>query len=835
MGSSPDTRPGSTPRAGLDSAPLQHSASPAPRQLPTPPSEDSKHRKNRKRLRLLVLYPAAAALLAVLTGIAVASSIRKPEVENLDFSPRLVTQLLDRHGQVVQTYSRENRVLLQEGEVPEVLEKAILAVEDANFYQHGGVDLKGILRALVKNIRSGNIEEGASTITMQLARDLFSLTRQQKFKRKVEEAFLAVELEKRFSKQQLLTMYCNLVNLSQGNYGMEAASRNYFGKSVGDLTLAEAATLAGIPQRPSYHNPYDRPEAVLDRRNVVLGRMRAENFITQEEYEEALEEPLLVLPRRRKNEIGPYFTEEVRRYLIDTYGDVELYDRGLQVRTTLDRDIQRAAEEALRAELQRLDKTKGWREPETTLPEEGLEERELPSWPEGDLLPGEWYEGIVLESGPKVAQVRIAGQTFELGREGMKWTKRRRPDELLERGDVTWFRFEPPEDDGEPVLMLEQQPEVEAAALVLESETGAVRALVGGWSYERNEFNRITQARRQVGSAMKPFVFGAALEIGFTAADTLFDGPVVFVGADNTESYSPRNYYRRYDGIMTLRHALELSVNVPAVKLLDMVGVERVVDFARRCGLRSELPPYPSLALGSADLTPLELATSYATIVNRGVFVEPYFIESIHSHGDRLIEEHQPQAQKAMSPQVAYVLTSMLRGVAERGTAAQALARLDIPTAGKTGTTNSFTDAWFVGFTPRYTVLTWVGYDQKRFLGRGWTGAHAALPIWAGIVERGLEDGWLSTDEVFEEPPGIVELEIEKITGLLPGPGADKVISEIFIEGTEPDRSFNTDWARVVRLPWYLQESFYLPKEGEKMPSQVSDWDGILEGWKEKS
>lgn len=805
-----------------------------------PPPEDPPpaKRKGRKR-RYLIVYPLITLILAAATGIVVAASIRRPQVDTLDdFVPRLITGVQDQRGNTIATYSRENRVLLEEGDLPAVLENAILAVEDANFYDHGGIDLKGIVRAAIANIRSGSIEEGASTITMQLARDLFALTRQQNFKRKIEEAFLAVELEKKFSKQQLITMYANLVNLSQGNYGMEAASRNYFNKTVAELSLAEAATLAGIPQRPSHHNPYARPEAVQARRDVVLGRMLAEGFISQTEHDAAVAEPMVVIKPTREKTLGPYFSEEVRRYLIKTYGETQLYDRGLQVTTTLNQDIQRATETALREELLRLEHSRGWRGAIDHV-EDDLENFALASWrrmPEAteDLIPGEWFQGLVLESERRKALIKAGPHRFELTVDGIGWTRKRQVSSLLKVGDVAWFRLQQDEGDEAPRLMLEQEPQVQAAALVLESSTGAVRALVGGWDYENNEFNRITQARRQAGSVFKPFVFGAALEIGFTAADTLFDGPIVLTGADNADSYSPRNYYRKYAGIMTLRTALEDSVNVPAVKLLDMVGVEQVIDFSRRCGIQSELPPYPSLALGSADLVPLEVAAAYATFVNQGVYVEPYFIQKIENRNGRILEEHQTRAHKAMSPGVAYVLTNMLQGVATHGTAAGRLAKLDIPTAGKTGTTNSFSDAWFVGYTPRYTVLTWVGYDKKRSLGRGWTGAHAALPIWDSIVRKGLEDGWLSPDERFQKPPGIVERRVEVNTGLLAGPGASQMRSEVFIEGTEPVKRFDHQWARVIQLPWYLQEPFYLPKEGERMPDQVDDWAPIVEGWSNK-
>ncbi|RMH19446.1 MAG: PBP1A family penicillin-binding protein [Acidobacteria bacterium] len=768
-------------------------------------------------------------------GVGVAAWINMPEVDSLDsFVPRLITQLYDANGQVFRTYSRERRVLLEAGDLPLRLQQAVVAIEDRNFFKHGGIDLKGVLRAAWRNLRAGEREEGASTITMQLARELF-LHRKKTWKRKIEEAFLAVELEKRFSKQQILTMYCNLFNEGHGNYGVEAAARNYFGKSVDELTLAEAAVLAGIPQRPSAHSVYRNPELVIKRRNEVLDRMLQEGYITPEEHAAAVAEPLEVIPRRREVQIGPYFAEEVRRHLQATYGTDALYDKGLQVYTTLDVAIQQAAEQALRDGLLRLDHRRGWRGPLRHLDESELGDVVLPSWRNLDVLtPEVWYEGLVLESGRRRARVKIAGRELELGAAGIEWTGLKQPRRLLEAGDVAWFRLAEQEGDAPPVLMLEQEPEMEGAVLVLESATGAIRAMVGGWSFERNEFNRATQARRQVGSAFKAFVFGAALENGFTPADTLFDGPAVFVGADNAESYSPRNYYRRYYGIITLRRALEQSINVSAVKLLDLVGAAQVIDFAHRAGITSELNPYPSLALGAVDLSPLELAAAYATIANQGIHVEPHATERIVAHSGRTLYEHLPRARKAMEPQIAYVLTRMLEGVIDRGTG-RAVADLEVDLAGKTGTTDNWTDAWFVGFTPRHTILSWVGYDKDRSLGRGQTGAEAALPIWRAVVEDGLEEGWTPRGATFERPPGVVEVEIEPTTGLRPGPGADQLITETFVEGTEPQERYDLEWARIMRLPWYLQEPFYLPKEGERMPSQIHDWTPVREAWKRKA
>jgi penicillin-binding protein 1A len=455
-----------------------------------------------------------------------------------------------------------------------------------------------------------------------------------------------------------------------------------------------------------------------------------------------------------------------------------------------------------------------------------LEAQDLPSWRPGPHVPGEWYEGIVLSAEPDHAVVRIGPERYTLEREGIRWTRKARVSDALKRGDVAWFRLEARAsaegDDagGPPRLMLEQEPRIEGVALVLDSATGAVRAMVGGWRFERSKFNRATQAHRQVGSAFKPLVYGAALEQGFTPADTLFDGPVFFTGADSQLSYSPQNYYRRYVGILTLRRALELSINVPAVKALDLVGVERVIDFARRCGIESPLPPYPSMALGSADLVPLELAAAYAAIGNHGIYMQPHFVEQVTTADGRVLETHTPQAEKAMDAAVAYVLTHMLEGVIDRGTATP-LAHLDVDLAGKTGTTNDYSDAWFVGFTPKLTMLTWVGYDLKKTLGSGMSGTTAGLPPWKALAERGLAEGWIAKGERFVAPPGVTTAPVEYYTGLAAPAGSAaylRVIEEAFVSGTEPTRLWDPFWSQVRELPWYQQAAFYLPKEGEKMP-----------------
>ncbi|MEO8275995.1 MAG: PBP1A family penicillin-binding protein [Thermoanaerobaculia bacterium] len=775
------------------------------------------------RRRRWALQFVGTLLVGALAGIAVAAAIHVPRVEAIaNFSPKLVTQIYDRESTTAfASYARERRLMLDQAEVPVLLRDALLAAEDGNFFRHGGIDALGIIRSVLVNLRRGRHAQGASTITMQLARKLF-LTDEKSWRRKISEAFLAVQLEKQLSKQQILAMYFNVVFLGHGNYGMESAARSYFGHGVADLTLPEAATLAGIVQRPSQFSPYRHPDQVVARRNYVLGRMLTEGFISETDARKAIASPLEVAHHPRQAELGPFFAEDVRQHLEKTFGVDRLYHDGLQVQTTLDVRIQAAAETALHAGLLRLDHRRGYRGPILRNQKLDLEGDAIETLAGRNPVPETWVPGLILETGLNEARVRTPEGNITVTRPGIAWTGRRAPAEVLRAGDVAWFRQHL--DDKKPEASywgLEQEPEVEGAAIVLESATGAVRAMVGGWDFHRNKFNRADQAKRQVGSAFKPFVFGAALENGFTPADTLFDAPTLFLGADGLASYSPRNYYRRYYGLLTLRRALELSVNVTSVKLMDMIGANRAIDFARRCGITDPLPPYPSLALGSADLEPMELAAAYAAFANLGVLVKPYLVERVLSSSGAVLEQHSPEATKALEPATAFVLTSMLEGVVDRGTGAK-ISDLPLDIAGKTGTTNDYTDAWFVGFTPRMTMLVWVGYDQKRSLGKKMTGAEAALPIWRELAESGLRDGWLREGERFPVPPGVEFRSVEYLTGLAATPAATRTIQEAFLAGSAPDRPYEARWARILELPWAQQRPFYSAKDRERMPDGLT-------------
>jgi len=812
---------------------VEHADQPHDRRRPAPGV------RRRRRHWLRWTWPLLVALVAGTgVGVSVAALIHVPQVGALaNFTPNLVTQLFAVDGSVFASFARERRMMLKEGEIPPLVEQALLASEDSNFFRHGGIDAMGIARAALDDLRAGRMKEGGSTISMQLARTLF-LTRERKWRRKIEESLVAVELEKSFSKQQIITLYLNLVNLGHGNYGIEAASRYYFGKPAKADTLAEAATLIGIIPAPSRYSPYREPDLVLRQRNRVLRRMLENRFVTADTYEKAAAQPLLVTSQQPEESFAPFFGEEVRKYLEAAYGANMLYEGGLQLQTTLDPRIQRAAEQSIRAGLLHVDHRRGWAGPIGQLDDNAIEQQTLPAaFALGRPVPGRWYQGIVLSADRAAARVRIGRQEFSLEGKGMAWTGHLHPGDLLRRGMVAWFRFEPVEPKAakaaragrkapspppaEPAmqLLLEQQPRMEAAGVVIESRTGAIRAMVGGWDFARNRFNRITQAHRQAGSSFKPFVYGAALEQGWTPADTLLDAPTGFIGADGKLSYWPQNYYHKHYGIVTLRRALEQSINVPTVKLLDLVGGAKVVSFAHRCGIRTPLPTWPSIALGSADLVPLELAASYAAIANQGTHIEPYMIERISSPDGQVIEQHFPTAYTSSDPAVAYVLTHMLEGVIDRGTA-YAINDLPLDLAGKTGTTDDFTDAWFVGFTPRYTILTWIGYDLKRSLGQGMSGAVAALPMWRGIVEDGLKNGWIQKGETFAPPPGVVFRDVDYYSGLLAGQGSPKIVKEAFVAGTEPAREYSARWSTITTLPWYQQRPFYIPKEGEKMPQK---------------
>jgi penicillin-binding protein 1A len=768
-------------------------------------------------LLVLLLPVALTAGLGVGAGYALSNAIRVPRVAELaTYRPNIVSELTGDDGTVLARYAVEKRILVDRKEIPDVMVKALLAAEDARFFDHSGIDIIRIGGALLKDLSRGRMAQGASTLTQQLARSVF-LTPEKTVARKLNEAFLTVAIEREFSKDQILTMYLNKIPFGHGVYGIEAASQFYFGHPAKELTLPEAALLAGIIQRPADFSPLRNPVAAKRRRDFVLRRMAEEGYIDDAARATATAAPVLVARAAKEAVIGPYFCEEVRQYLEKEYGETRLYRQGLKVETTLDPRIQAAADEALRWGLRRVDRRAGFRKPRNLI-SEGLDPETYrdPSWsdPAPDIA-----TAVVLDVTKGGAEVRIGDRRMTLPASAMRWTRAASPQRILKRGDV--IQIETSKDDsGVPETFLSQEPQVEGAAVVLENATGAVRALTGGYDFGRSKFNRAVQALRQVGSAFKPFVYLTAIENGFTPADTVLDAPVSIVIDPNQEPWEPRNYHNTYAGIVTYQEALEQSINIPAVRVDLLVGTSRVVETAKKLGIRQTLLAYPSLALGAFEVTPMEMATAYAAFANGGLVYKARLVERIRSFDGQTLEQDMPEATEATTPQAAYVLLGMLRGVTQRGTGAAA-ARLKLNLAGKTGTTNDFTDAWFVGMTPKYTVAVWVGHDTKKTLGPKSAGGEVALPIWIRIVERMKELGLVREEDDFETPPNVVFVPVDEATGYRATPGCSHVVLIPFLNGTQPTELCGDKPHAVTNLPQYLQRAVYQPKHGEQAGSEI--------------
>jgi penicillin-binding protein 1A len=777
-----------------------------------------------RRVLFLAVPVLAAILLGAFAGSAATGLVRVPRVSELEtYRPDIITEIRGSDGSTIARYAIERRILVSRGDIPAVLRQALIATEDKNFFRHGGVDLPRTAGALLTNVRERRAAQGGSTLTQQLARAVF-LSPRKTISRKVNEAFVAFEIERRYSKEQILTMYANQVYFGHGNYGVEAASRYYFGRSVKDLRLAEAALLAGIVQRPEDQSPFRNPELARQRRRTALRRMQEEGYITAGQRTDAEAEPLPSAPHLKETVVGPYFSEEIRQYLEKTYGEKDLYRRGLRVDSTLDPELQAAADEALGWGLRQLARRKGWRGAARNLKKEGYQDLAAyvdPAWDGAAIEPDAVLPGVVTEVARSGARVRIADREFSLPPSGYAWTGATDARRLVKTGDLVSVTITKTK-DGALSLVLEQEPVEQGALLILENASGAVRAMTGGFDWNQSKFNRAVQAQRQVGSTFKPFVFLAALEAGYTPADTIFDGPLAIVYDPRKPPYSPSNYDGKYRGIVTLRRALENSYNAATVSLSEAVGRGNVIEAARSLGIRQNLQPWPSIALGAFEVNLLEMTAAYSVFANQGLAFTPYLIERISDVDGDILERTMPEAREVASPQACYQLLQMLRGACQRGTAARA-ASLGLPhIAGKTGTTNDFTDGWFLGMTPRYTIGVWVGNDKKTTLGPKADGARTALPIWIRLVGRLKERGRIDPAADFESPPNVVFTAVDYETGLRATPDSPKPILEAFVSGSQPTEEWSARWDEVTRLPWSLQKSFYLPKTGEAPPAEVT-------------
>ncbi len=628
-----------------------------------------------------------------------------PSVTELEtIQPIQGSKLYDENDEPITEFQVERRIFISLAQIPRALNDAVLAVEDSRFYSHFGVDPMGIARAIYQNFRHGRIVEGGSTITQQLAKVLF-LTPDKSLDRKLKEAFLALQLERRYSKDRILEMYLNQVYFGHGAYGVEAAARTYFGKSVTDLSVPESSLLAGLPRAPTSYSPFNHPDAARRRRAHVLNRMVEVGAIKPPEIKAALAADLDLLPPERRRTTGQYFVEYVRGLLAEKYGEDMVFKGGLHVYTTLSPTVQVQAEQALREGL----KTLGSRSVVASAKGRGRADREQP----------------------------------------------------------------------------------EGAVVTIEPQTGYMKAMVGGSDFFRSEFNRAVQAKRQPGSAFKPFVYIAALEAGLTAATRIEDSPVSYPVGQDGKPWKPENYDGKFRGPTTLQQGLEESVNVVAVKLQEQIGLRRTIAVARRLGIQSPLHENLTLALGSSDLSLLELTSAFGALANQGLWVAPTPIRYVTDSQGKLLEEDFPQGKEALSPELAYLITHMLKGVVERGTGVGAKV-LRRPLAAKTGTTNDFSNAWFVGYTPKLVTGVWVGYDRPRSLGADETGARVAVPIWVSYMSKLLVN---MPVEDFPVPEGVVLVPVD----LSPAGTCVRPVLMAFLRGSEPATTCQTTSVPTTR------------------------------------
>ena len=732
------------------------------------------------------------------------------------YEPPVMTRVHAGDGRLLAEHAREKRLFVPVSAMPQRLVQAFLAAEDKAFYEHFGVDPISVANAVVTNLVNmvGNGERrpiGASTVTQQVAKN-FLLSNELSFSRKIKEAILAMRIEDAFTKDQILELYLNEIYLGAGSYGVAAAALNYFDRSLNDLSLEEIAYLAALPKAPNNYHPVRKHEAAVTRRNWVLDQMVANGAVSEAEAEAAMQAPLRTRARAPETFVeAPHFAEEVRRWLQARYGDDALYEGGLSVRTTVDPVLQAVADRALRGGLVAYDQRRGWRDPLTQVDPAG-DWRQALGAEELSPVPAPWHLAAVLTVDAAHAEIGFAdGAVGAIALDDLRWARKARgkgrlgPEvtavhQVLSAGDVVPVT---PVEGRDGSYALRQIPAVSGALVALDPHTGRVLALVGGFDFATSEFDRATQARRQPGSAFKPFVYLAALDHGYTPASIVLDAPVVIDQGEHLRKWKPANYTERFYGPSTLRVGLEESRNLMTLRVAQDIGMKTVGDYAARFGLYEDLPELPSAALGSMETTPLDLAAAYAMLVNGGRKIEPAFVERIQDRNGHTVYRrdardcdrcrpgewrHQlPPILRDIRPVIAdprttYQVVSMLEGAVQRGTG-RALRKLDATIGGKTGTTNEFRDAWFVGFTPDLVAAAYVGFDQPQSLGWKEAGGRVAAPIVRDFFAGALAG---KPAVPFRVPPGIRFVRVERGSGALPGPASDDVIVEAFLPGTEP-------------------------------------------------
>ena len=681
---------------------------------------------------LLVLV---SALVGATAGLLLVYSTDLPQVGQLEhYRPSSITELYDDQGRTIGSFALQRRVVASYDDYPQVLRQALISIEDKDFYRHWGVNVWRIAGAAYRDIQSGGRVQGASTLTMQLARNLF-LSPDRSFHRKIQEALLAVQIERRFTKPQIFTLYANQIYLGHGVYGFEAASQFYFSKPARRLTLDEAALLAGLPKSPSYYSPITHPDHALKRRNLVINSMLEDGNITAQQAAEARDQPIRLEVAHDPDSLAPYFVEEIRRYLEGRYGSDQVHEGGLKVYTSLDMDMQRAANRAVFDGLAAYEHRHGWRGRLQNVlgGEVTLANYQHPDWDSDPEVDG-YVHALVTAVTPASATIRFGRYSATLAPGDAAWTRRKLPD-ILQPGDIAYVKIVSLSDNKARVT-LEEDSGVQGALVAIDNATGEIKTMVGGRDFNLSKFNRSTQALRQVGSSFKPYVYTAAIDRGATPDDTVLDAPVTFP-MPSGPPYEPHNYDEKFEGTITLRRALAQSRNIPALKLADSIGIKTVIDYAHRFGITSNIPPYLPVALGAVEVTPMEQTSAYSVFPSDGVHITPRYITKVTDYEGRTLEENFPDVKDVVSARTARTMTAMLREVVLHGTAIAA-SSMKYPLAGKTGTTNNFTDAWFVGFAPSITCGVWIGYDEKKFLGAKETGSRAALPVWMDFMKVAL-------------------------------------------------------------------------------------------------
>ncbi len=677
-----------------------------------------------KKNIILFLISISFVFGGLLAGIFLSILKGLPQVRKLeDYKPSTASLVYDKNDKVITQWYSERRFPLPLEQIPEQLKKAVIAVEDKNFYEHDGLDWTGILRAAWANIKAGRIVQGGSTITQQLSKVLF-LTPEKSFNRKAKEALLAIQIERTYTKDDILELYLNQIYYGSGAYGVQSAARTFFGKDVWELNLAECSLIAGLPRGPHLYSPFYHPEMAKKRSKYVLKRMLIEGLITKKEYKEAVNSPVNIIIKKDEASLAPYFIEKIRQDIERELGPNIIYHGGLHVYTTLDLEAQAIAEKALMTGLAKIEKR-----------------------------------------------------------------QERQKLKVIEKNA------------GEDAFSSSEEPALQAAFIAIDPGNGYVICQIGGRDFNKSQFNRATQAKRQPGSAFKPIIYSAAIQNGFTPADIIIDSPVIYKIPGTAKPWKPENFDKKFYGPVRIRTALEKSINVATVKLMDKIGVTTAIHYARLLGIKSPLKPYPSLALGAFEVSLEELTAAYIPFSNLGIKVEPIYIRYIKDQYGDTIYESFPEKKQVLSPASSYIMCSLLQGVIENGTGRGAR-DIGRAIAGKTGTTNDFTDSWFIGFSPQLIAGVWVGFDQKITLGEDETGASAALPIWVMFMKEYLYE---KPVHGFKEPDDIIFLPIDPSNGLRVTKSFSKPFLEVFQKGNEPE-----EYSHLQIKDWIGKEDYYL-------------------------